>query len=63
MSAELFSNKPYEHFELREPVLETAAPVEVAPQPQLDLSEWLGPVALFAANHRGEFELEEREAA
>jgi len=62
MSAELFPSTPYEHFELKEPVIEDITPVEIAPHPQLDLSEWLGPVALFALRHDGEFE-EEREAA
>ena len=61
---ELFSSKPYERFELREPVTaEFTKPVEAAPQPQLDMSEWLGPVALFGIRHDGEFDLEQREAA
>lgn len=64
MSAELFPSTPYEDFELREPaVVEFAKPVEIAPHPQLDMSEWLGPVALFAVRHDGEFDLEQKEAA
>lgn len=64
MSAELFSSTPYEHFELKEPVVEEVAAVEVAPHPQLaQINEWLGPVALFAIRHDGELDLETREAA
>ncbi len=63
MSAELFSSKPYEDFELVAPIVETVAPTEAEPHPQLSINQWLGPVALFGAHHTGELYFYDQEAA